>query len=194
VVVCGVLRCSAVFRHTAHVQHLCQMQTRRGRRLVTFIYRRLRNILTYLLTRPRPDTVNWTRDATTEIQARGYRPRHALCLSQQSSKAVCTIFPGSCMLTKPRPLAGWTTERRTTLRSLVWSTTVTKKVARCAAYRSEGGIVLSSVCLLLLVCLSSNTITPEPLKITKFSGHHPVIKMEAKFEMDIGCRRARLAI
>jgi len=52
--------------------------------------------------------------------------------------------------------------------------------------RSEGGIDFSSVCLrlCLYVCLSVNTISPEPLETSSqtFSGHYPMVERADKFE------------
>jgi len=56
----------------------------------------------------------------------------------------------------------------------------------CYHPHCEGVIVLRSVRLwvCLLVCLSVNMITPEPVRdiITKFSGHHSTVKRADKFE------------
>ena len=57
-------------------------------------------------------------------------------------------------------------------------------------------LVFSSVCVCdcLSVRLSVNAITPEPLDITKFPGHHPMLERADKFENGyIGCAGSDLS-
>jgi len=50
-----------------------------------------------------------------------------------------------------------------------------------ATQHSKGGIVFSSVCLWLSVCQLDNAWSFRDI-ITKFSGHHPMVEREPKFE------------